>query len=325
MSDQDRYIPGVPCWVDTTPARSRGRRRLLRRPVRLGVRGRDAARRAAALLRRPGCRAATSPRSATSRPARRRGRRGTPTCGWRTPTRPPRKVARPGARCHGAGRRRRRGAHGGVRRPRGRRVLPSGRPSTHRGAAVVNEPGSLNFNDLHTRDLDGAQAFYGAVFGWEVLDAGRARLWALPGLRRLPRAAHARACARAWPRWARPARFEEVVASLVPIADDQPDTPPHWGVTFARRRRRRDRRARGRARRPGGRAAVRRAVGADDRHRRPAGRDVHGQQVRAGEQGPRRDARARPAPDAARAPAVRSGPGGPLRPSSTYSSTSSPS
>jgi len=23
------------------------------------------------------------------------------------------------------------------------------------------------------------------------------------------------------------------VASLIPIAEDQPDTPPHWGVTFA--------------------------------------------------------------------------------------------
>ena len=29
-----------------------------------------------------------------------------------------------------------------------------------------------------------------------------------------------------------PARFEDVVASVDPIPDDQPDTPPHWGVTF---------------------------------------------------------------------------------------------
>ena len=27
----------------------------------------------------------------------------------------------------------------------------------HRGAAVVNEPGSLNFNDLNTRDVEGAK------------------------------------------------------------------------------------------------------------------------------------------------------------------------
>jgi predicted enzyme related to lactoylglutathione lyase len=30
-----------------------------------------------------------------------------------------------------------------------------------------------------------------------------------------------------------PARFQEVVASAMPIPDDQPDVPEHWGVTFA--------------------------------------------------------------------------------------------
>jgi hypothetical protein len=30
-----------------------------------------------------------------------------------------------------------------------------------------------------------------------------------------------------------PDRFEEVVASLREIPDDQPATKPHWGVTFA--------------------------------------------------------------------------------------------
>ena len=30
-----------------------------------------------------------------------------------------------------------------------------------------------------------------------------------------------------------PTGFEDVVASLNPIPDDQPDTPAHWGVTFA--------------------------------------------------------------------------------------------
>ena len=30
-----------------------------------------------------------------------------------------------------------------------------------------------------------------------------------------------------------PEGFEDVVASLNPIPDDQPDTPPHWDVTFA--------------------------------------------------------------------------------------------
>ena len=30
-----------------------------------------------------------------------------------------------------------------------------------------------------------------------------------------------------------PPRFEEVVAGITPIAADQGDTPPYWGVTFA--------------------------------------------------------------------------------------------
>jgi hypothetical protein len=29
-----------------------------------------------------------------------------------------------------------------------------------------------------------------------------------------------------------PKGFEDVVASIIPIADDQPDTPAHWSVTF---------------------------------------------------------------------------------------------
>jgi hypothetical protein len=30
-----------------------------------------------------------------------------------------------------------------------------------------------------------------------------------------------------------PPGFEDVVASINPITDDQPDVPPHWNVTFA--------------------------------------------------------------------------------------------
>jgi hypothetical protein len=30
-----------------------------------------------------------------------------------------------------------------------------------------------------------------------------------------------------------PTGFEDVVASISPIADDQPDVPAHWNVTFA--------------------------------------------------------------------------------------------
>src|SRR5437763_7131219 len=54
-------------------------------------------------------------------------------------------------------------------------------PGQHRGARVVNEHGSLNFNGLHTRDLERAKSFYGDVFGWDAIDiGGGAHAWALP-------------------------------------------------------------------------------------------------------------------------------------------------
>jgi len=102
----------------------------------------------------------------------------------------------------------------------------------HRGAAVVNEHASLNFNDLHTRDLNGAKSFYRSVFGWEVLDAGGGLMWALPAYgdfleQRTPGLRDNIA------KMGAPERFEEVVASVGAISDDQRDVPSHWGVTFA--------------------------------------------------------------------------------------------
>jgi uncharacterized protein len=99
----------------------------------------------------------------------------------------------------------------------------------HRGAAVVNEPGSVNFNDLNTRDLERAKAFYGAVFGWDVLGYGEGGMWALAGYgdfleRRTPGMRENMAEAGA------PERFEDVVASVRPAGDDK---PAHWGLTFA--------------------------------------------------------------------------------------------
>jgi predicted enzyme related to lactoylglutathione lyase len=103
----------------------------------------------------------------------------------------------------------------------------------HKGARVVNEHGALNFNGLHTRDVGAAKSFYGAVFGWRTLTLdGGAEMWTLPGygdhlelatpgLRRMIAETGA------------PAGFEDVVASVTPIAAEEPDTPAHWDVTFA--------------------------------------------------------------------------------------------
>jgi predicted enzyme related to lactoylglutathione lyase len=43
-------------------------------------------------------------------------------------------------------------------------------PGTFPGAGRVNEPGTLSWNELGTRDPDAAKAFYGAVFGWGFRD-----------------------------------------------------------------------------------------------------------------------------------------------------------
>jgi uncharacterized protein len=43
-------------------------------------------------------------------------------------------------------------------------------PGTFAGAALVNEPGALAWNELNTRDPEAAKAFYGAVFGWGFED-----------------------------------------------------------------------------------------------------------------------------------------------------------
>jgi predicted enzyme related to lactoylglutathione lyase len=103
----------------------------------------------------------------------------------------------------------------------------------NKGAQIVNEHGSLNFNGLNTRNPAGAKSFYGSVFGWQTLDlGGGAEMWTQPGygdylekdnpdLRKQVAETGG------------PPGFEDVVASINPIGDDQPDTPAHWSVTFA--------------------------------------------------------------------------------------------
>jgi predicted enzyme related to lactoylglutathione lyase len=103
----------------------------------------------------------------------------------------------------------------------------------HKGAQLVNDPGALVFNGLNTRDVEGARSFYGSVFGWQTLAiGGGGEGWALPGYgdyleRYDPDLRNRMAEAGA------PDGFEDVVASINPIPDDQPEAPAHWSVTFA--------------------------------------------------------------------------------------------
>jgi predicted enzyme related to lactoylglutathione lyase len=45
-------------------------------------------------------------------------------------------------------------------------VIGVWQPGTFAGAARVNEAGAICWNELNTRDPEGAKAFYGVVFGW---------------------------------------------------------------------------------------------------------------------------------------------------------------
>jgi uncharacterized protein len=100
----------------------------------------------------------------------------------------------------------------------------------HHGARIVNEAGSLNFNGLHTREVEAAKTFYGKVFGWRTLtlDGGQ-EMWTMPGygdhLEQLTPGLRERMAEMG----AQPG-FEDVVATLIPIADE---TTAHWDVTFA--------------------------------------------------------------------------------------------
>jgi hypothetical protein len=104
----------------------------------------------------------------------------------------------------------------------------------HRGARIVNEPGSLNFNSLNTRDPEGAKSFYGSVFGWETLALqSGVEMWRLPGYGDFLAQSDPELRERQAASGAAPEGFADVVATLNPIAEHQPDIPAHWSVTFA--------------------------------------------------------------------------------------------
>lgn len=97
-----------------------------------------------------------------------------------------------------------------------------------KGAKIVNEHGAVNFNTLHTNDLDAARRFYGEVFGWTTLSLAGMEFWTLPGygdyLEILTPGIRAGAAEMG------AAGFEDVVAVLDSVSGDE---QPHWHVTFA--------------------------------------------------------------------------------------------
>ncbi len=86
-------------------------------------------------------------------------------------------------------------------------------PKSHTGAQLVNEPGTLCWNELITTDLDASKAFYKAVFDWDAEDQGP------PG------------GPPAYTEWKLAGR--SVGGMMLKHADMPADMPPNWGVYFA--------------------------------------------------------------------------------------------
>ncbi len=88
-------------------------------------------------------------------------------------------------------------------------------PKEHVGAGLVNEHGTLTWNELRTRDTETAKEFYGTVFGWKGLESeqmGDYTVWAIGD-----------------------APPEQGKGGMIDMAaiDMPDDVPPHWDVNFA--------------------------------------------------------------------------------------------
>jgi uncharacterized protein len=90
-------------------------------------------------------------------------------------------------------------------------VIAVWQPKAHHGAQLANEPGTLCWNELQTRDEDAAKAFYAAVFGWgaETSDMGDMR----------------------YTEWK---RGDDSVGGMLPMPAEVPaQVPPYWLAYFA--------------------------------------------------------------------------------------------
>jgi len=91
-------------------------------------------------------------------------------------------------------------------------VFAAWQPAAMKGAQLVNQPVSLSWNELATRDLEAAKAFYSKVFGWGVKsnkmpDGGEYVEWQVNG---------------------RSVGGGQAMGSMYP-----PQIPAHWLVYFA--------------------------------------------------------------------------------------------
>jgi predicted enzyme related to lactoylglutathione lyase len=81
----------------------------------------------------------------------------------------------------------------------------------HIGAGIVNEPGTLSWNELQTTDIPGAKTFYGAVFGWDSETHGEGPM--------------------AYTEWKIDGR--SIGGMMAKPPNIPAEVPPFWGVYFA--------------------------------------------------------------------------------------------
>jgi predicted enzyme related to lactoylglutathione lyase len=90
-------------------------------------------------------------------------------------------------------------------------VLATWRRGTFGGAQIGNEPNTVCWSELASREHDQSAAFYATVFGWAVRDGELVR-----GVE--------------YSEWMSAGR---VVAGMVPMGPEWPaDVPPHWRITI---------------------------------------------------------------------------------------------
>ncbi|MEL6891659.1 MAG: VOC family protein [Actinomycetota bacterium] len=95
-------------------------------------------------------------------------------------------------------------------------VLSLWQPGDHIGAERVNEPNTLAWHELNTRDPEAAMAFHAAVFGWEFEELNGDAVDGPGAGYRLVRIG------------------ERMVAGILPMeGDDWGDMPSHWMIYFA--------------------------------------------------------------------------------------------
>ena len=88
-------------------------------------------------------------------------------------------------------------------------VIGVWQPNSHKGAGIVNEPGTLTWNELVTTDTAVAKTFYEKVFGWGAVTHGEG--------------------AGAYTEFQVGGR---AIAGMMEPPSEMPEMPPYWGVYF---------------------------------------------------------------------------------------------